>query len=150
MYQRLLLLLLVIAVAQVAASVKPHRSARTFFIKPTPSSKCDGQHCYTMSEFARYITTIYQLSSNTTIYFLPGTHVINETMVFLVKHTDTITLTDTLMSPDNAVTVHCVEKAGFGFMNVSNIYVTGIDFVACGLKLPVLLPDDVYKSSFIP
>ena len=140
------------AVVQVAASVKPYRSAKTFFIKPTLSFECDGQHCYTMSEFAQYINGIYQLSSNTTIYFLPGTHTVNETMVILVEHIDTITLIDTPAAPDStsAVTVHCVEKAGFSFVNVSNIYIRGIDFVACGLKLAALLPDDVYKKFFYP
>ena len=86
----------------------------------TSCSSCPhNTHCATLSEYAQEAELYF--TSNTTMVFLPGDHVLN--MSITVANVTSLTIHGE-SSSDNVATVVCNGSAGFSFMNMVdfNIY----------------------------
>ena len=54
----------------------PTEAATVLYVKPTESTPCPGEPCHTLDEYAQ--NTSQYFVSNTTVEFLPGTHILSQ------------------------------------------------------------------------
>lgn len=113
-------------------------AATEYYVKPQNSS-CPTDHCNTLDELAikyDYARVSNIIVTNTTVYFLNGTHELKRSIV--VKEARNLTWVGirTTTSGIRDVTINCTGVSGVVmFWNVVNLNVTGITFTYCG-KVP--------------
>ena len=85
-----------------------------YYMRPTNASTCPGQPCHNLS----YYSQISQLffTSNATLYFLPGEHILGQVIVTNVSN---ITLAG-IMSAEHTI-LQCPGEGGIGFDNCREV-----------------------------
>ena len=98
-----------------------------YYIKPTPDTPCPANPCFTLSEYAQQ--PHHYLTSNTTLLFLPGDHILH--VNFTVENASTFELLSTTSNHPKSRVV-CKGLVGFTFRNVSSMTLNGLTFKSCG------------------
>ena len=115
----------------------------TYYVTPTPDTPCPGEPCHTLSQYAEH--DFNNISSNTTLMFLPGDHTLNHTISFGLTaglsnwrntthhHYPYHSLT-LLGSPSSLATsrIVCTWSAGFAFSGITELHITALAFISCG------------------
>ena len=113
--------------------------AATEYYVTTQSSSCPDDHCYTLNELAikyDYARVNNIVLTNTTVYFLNGTHELKRSIIVKEAHNLTWVGARTAASGIRDVTINCTGMYGVVmFQNIVNLNVAGITFTHCG-KVP--------------
>lgn len=126
----LTVLLLVIVITQVTST--------EYYIILTSGSCPPGQTCHTIDILANQSKEY--LTSDTVLYFVEGTHILEERQLVLVDDVSNLTLKglgsmeqgfhETMMV--STVVVQCVNGGGFAFNGSNDVTIEGITFKDCG------------------
>ena len=142
MWHRLSLLLIVVFI-----SFPLNLTKHTYYITPTPDTKCPAEPCHTLSQYADHY--FQNISSNTTLVFLPGDHTLNRTIsIGIVSNFKGITPTHppdyyyphpslTLLGsssslPEVTSRIVCTWPAGFIFSGITELHISSLAFISCG------------------
>ena len=119
----------------------------TYYITPTPDANCPAEPCHTLSQYADHY--FQNISSNTTLVFLPGDHTLNRTIsIGIVSNFKSITPTHqpdyyyphpslTLLGnssslPEVTSRIVCTWPAGFVFSGITELHISALAFISCG------------------
>ena len=104
----------------------------TLYVKPTANTTCPADPCLTLSEYARAQQTHHWLTSNTTLLFLPGDHVLR--VNFTVENVSDFEIyaQQTSTADDHTARIVCQGLVGITFRNISHMTVHGLTFKSCG------------------
>lgn len=101
------------------------------YLQPNDSTRCLARVCYSLEALiSNDLEALYELS-NTTLFLLPGTHIINNKLVSI---TSTTNLSIKAANLTEGATINCSGNVGFKFTNVSNVDISGIVFDNCGIS----------------
>ena len=112
--------------SQLQVSGRPEE----LFIKPTLSEDCGNkQPCLTLSDYIQDVD--FYFTSHKTFYFLPGNHTVqsHEATSVVIQNVMNLTLT-----AKQQASVVCEGKLSFSFINISNLNLSNLEFVGCGLE----------------
>ena len=96
-----------------------------YYVRPTDVSSCPGQPCHNLSYYSENSQLYF--TSNTTLYFLPGEHILGPIIVTDVSN---ITLAG-IMSADHTI-LHCPGGGGILFVDCNKVYLLYLTFSNCG------------------
>ena len=96
-----------------------------YYVRSADVSTCPGQPCHNLSYYSENSQLFF--TSNSTLYFLPGEHILGQVIVTDVSN---ITLTG-IMSAEYTV-LKCPGKGGILFTNSKEIYMLHLTFSNCG------------------
>ena len=103
----------------------------TYYIKPTPSTPCHEDPCNTLSQ---YMSESEQyLTSNTTIVFLPGEHVLQHNVT--VSNVGRLAFIGSSSSPPASASRIACTDATLTFTNIHTLEIADLDFHSCTIKL---------------
>ena len=95
-----------------------------YYVRPTNVSTCPGQPCHDLSYYSENSQLFF--TSNTTLYFFPGEHILGPVIVTDVSN---ITLTG-IVSAEYTI-LQCPGKGG---LNSKEIYMLHLTFSNCGVE----------------
>ena len=101
-----------------------------FFIKPALSEDCGNkQPCLALSDYI--LDVDFYFTSHRTFHFLPGNHAVqsHEAISVVVYNIMNLTLT-----AKQQASVVCEGNLSFSFINISNLKISNLEFVGCGLE----------------
>ena len=98
-----------------------------YYVRPADVSTCPGQPCHNLSYYSENSQLFF--TSNTTLYFLPGEHILGQVIVTDVSN---ITLTG-IMSAEYTI-LQCPGEGGILFTNSKEIYMLHLTFSNCGVE----------------
>lgn len=104
-----------------------------YYVKPTEDSPCPStKQCSSLAQIAIQVDFAIDSMSNTTVHFLPGTHIINDTRqrFFTISNAKHIVITGSMNSSEVA-NVDCMGQTGFAFVNVTNLTITHLKLWHC-------------------
>ena len=122
-----ILFTLVIVVMHLSLLSSSPDEERTLYITPSSSIQCDAEPCLTLSKLAQNSSS--WLSSNTTLFFLAGTHTLS-TKLF-VSSINTFSMLTNSTSEGTHVVV-CQNRASFTFDGAKELRINGLKFIGCG------------------
>ena len=102
-------------------------AGEAFYITPSPNLPCPQQYCYTLTQFINYAKS--NLISNTTLYFLPGTHSLQSELV--IGNISELQLLSVSDSSSKMVTVSCGPTARLLIENVHFVHINCLHFDGC-------------------
>ena len=110
--------------------LRPTCRASDCFVKPTDpaNSACSGEPCYTLSEYASGVAA-HCFGSNVTVWFLSGTHALNQSLQISYIGNFTLTGINSASIPQIACETNTV--VGLSFTYVFILTMKNIDFVNC-------------------
>ena len=117
----------------------------TTFITPTLNTPCPAEPCYTLSVYARLQPESHDLSSNTTLVFLPGDHVLEHT-ASIVNLASVTLLGDSSSFPDITSRITCTQPASLTFEGIHELHINLLAFVSCGHTSPALSINSVRQA----
>ena len=97
----------------------------THYIKPTPSTPCPVDRCFTLSEYAQQC--LHNLTSNTTLLLLPGDHVLS--VNFTVEDVSGFEILS--LADGHQTRIVCQGLVGFSFSNISHVTMHGLRINSC-------------------
>ena len=100
---------------------------RTLNITPSSGSQYLTEPCLTLSQFAQNSSS--WLSSNTTLIFLEGNHILN-TELFISNISNFSMLTNSISEGTHVVI--CQGQVNFVFDHISELRINGLKFMGCG------------------
>jgi len=112
----------------------------THYIKPTPSTPCPADPCFTLSEYAQQ--HLHYVSSNTTLLLLPGDHALS--VNFTVENVSGFEI---LSSADSHATIVCQGLVGLSFRNIAHVAMHGLTINSCGMGAVILSFPTTYGVS---
>ena len=131
-----------------SAKTSADRTQHVFYIKPTadspcphPASNCQVLQYYFTELRSDGIDYVLQFPSDSTLYFLPGTHTVDlPGIVWLHLSVHNITLSGLETSPSGSsytenATVQCMNRTAFVFASIPSLTITNLSFVNCGTVL---------------
>ena len=95
-----------------------------------------SETCYTFVEYLHGYQHLF--TSNTTIHFMPGEHLINSSgsnsQTVLIANLEDFTLEGTAVPPGEppAVTLQCTQLISFHFTNMTRLVIQNINITNCG------------------
>ena len=113
----------------VSLSSPTSTAPSVYYVKPTPDTKCPGNPCFTLSEYAQNASQYF--NSSGTFHFLPGNHTLDRDIpVYKVSSMSF------LGEQDNASQllswVSCTEPAFFNLTQVQDMKIHALGFRRCG------------------
>ena len=93
--------------------------------------------CHTMSEYLE--DQAHWIKPNTTFYFLPGSHTVKNSISVSIKQIESFSLVGFSQITSGSippVRIQCSGMLEFCFKNITNVYISNIVFLGCGLKYP--------------
>ena len=96
-----------------------------YYVRPADVSTCPGQPCHNFSYYSENSQLFF--TSNTTLYFLPGEHILGYVIVTDVSN---ITLVG-MVSAEHTI-LQCLGEGGILFMNCKEIYMLQLTISNCG------------------
>lgn len=98
-----------------------------FYITPSPSSLCPEQSCLTLSQILANTSNIF--NSNTTLFFLLGTHSLHSDLVIgNIPKLKLLTLSQSYME---SAKISCGQKAKILINQVHLVYFGHLNFIGC-------------------
>ena len=122
-----------------------------FYIKPTadspcpyPASDCQTLQYYFIEVQSLWIDYLISLPSDSTLYFLPGTHTVDLPGIVTLSKAHNITLSGIETSPSSSshtlnATVRCMNRTAFILSGIHSLTIRKLSFINCGT---LLFPDD--------
>ena len=112
-------------------------------ITPSPGLLCPQQNCYTLTQFL----ALSNFSSNTTLYFLPGTHSLqSEPLIRNISELNLVTLSDTA---SETTAILCGSTAKLLIENVHLVRLSHLYFIGCsGIKIESVHKLIINSSNF--
>ena len=98
---------------------------RIYYVRSANVSTCPGQPCHSLSYYSENSQLFF--TSNTTLYYFPGEHILGQVIVTGVS---SITLTG-IMSAEYTI-LQCPGEGGIAFLNSKEIYMLHLIFSNCG------------------
>lgn len=115
------------------------------YITPSQNLPCPQQQCYTLTQFISSVKN--NLSSNLTLFFLPGTHSLQSEL--MIGNISELRLQSFSDSPSNMVTVLCGPTARLLIDNVYLVHVDILYFAGCSEnKIDSVHQFIIYNSTF--
>ena len=106
-------------------------SASVYYVKPMPDTKCSGNPCFTLSEYAQNASQYF--TSNGTFDFLPGNHTLDRDITaFNVSSVSLSFIGERNNASQILSWITCTEPAIFNFTWVQKIKVVALRFRSCG------------------
>ena len=118
------------------------------YIKPNDNRECPGNPCYTIDHYLQYPATYFK--SNTTFYFLQGTHRINQSIIaksLKLSHSH-LALVGQSPYPNNLTSnttlgnmqpvIKCATRFAFSFYFAQSILIANLSFISCGAVDPFI------------
>ena len=105
--------------------------------------------CLTLEHYLQNSTAYF--TSNTTLYFLPGSHTIegNESTWLIVTYVHSLYLLASEGTEGNpTATIECIRNVGFAFMFSEDIHLSGLAFVNCGSETPTYVRNTLFYAIF--
>ena len=96
-----------------------------YYVRPADVSTCPGQPCNNLSYYCENSHLFF--TSNTTLYFLPGEHILGPVIVAYVSN---ITLVG-IVSAEHTIN-HCPGEGGIAFINCERVNLFHLTFSNCG------------------
>ena len=140
--------LLIICLLLFTTSANTSFDQHVFYVKPTadspcphPASNCQVLQYYFTEVHSHGIDYLLDLPlSDTTLYFLPGTHAVDLPGTVLQLGVYNITLSGIETSPNSSsytlnATVHCISRTAFLFASIPLLTIAQLTFVNCGTDL---------------
>ena len=121
------------------------------YVTPTGQHCNNYRPCHTLSEYLG--DQDYWFNSGTALHFLPGNHTVNSSISVAIKDIENFSVT-ALASSELAsasappVQIQCKGLLEFCFVNVTNLEISGIIFIECGLEYPTALRDQNRSCHF--
>ena len=117
----------------------------TFYIIPSPRVPCPQQRCYTLTQF--FGNARSNLSSNTTLNFLPGTHILqSESVIANIRELHLLSLTDSSLE---TATILCWPTARLLVENIHLVQVNRLYFTGCSEnKIESVYQLIIHRSTF--
>ena len=106
------------------------------FVKPADTHDCDGNHpCHNLLEYVSHPQ--YYFTSNTTIHFLPGLHLLEQNITISgVKNLELVGSSFNASKGPNAM-IHCNgTQVGLIFEDITKLKIQNMMIVNCGRSLP--------------
>ena len=100
----------------------------TYYIKPTPSTPCPADPCFTLSEYA--LQPLHNLTSNTMLLLLPGDHMLS--VNFTVEDVSTFEIWSFTSADRHVTRIVCQGLIGFSFRNILHVAMHGVTVTSCG------------------
>ena len=122
-----ILFTLVIIVMHLNISSSSPGEETTLYITPSSSIQCPAESCLTLSKLA--LNSSSWLSSNTTLFFLGGTHTL-DTELFISSINTFFMLTNSTREGTHVVV--CQNRASFNFDGAKELRIHGLKFIGCG------------------
>ena len=97
----------------------------THYIKPTPSTPCPVDPCFTLSDYVQQRRR--NLTSNTTLLLLPGDHVLS--VNFTVEDVSGFEILS--LADGHQTRIVCQGLVGFSFRNISHVTMHGLRINSC-------------------
>ena len=114
-------------------------SREEYWVRPTQSDiicpQKNGMNIITLSDIVENPSRYFR--SNTIIHFCPGTHTTNQTTrtpIQPANNTNELVLTGGAESA--RIIVDCGWNMSFAFQDVTNLTLSGMTFINCGLEIP--------------
>ena len=113
---------------------------KEYWVSPTQSDICpdmNGTENITLSDIVE--KPWKYLDSNTKIHFCPGTHTTNQTTNTLIQPVNRINIENLALTggtESTRATVDCGWNLSFAFQNVTNLTLSDMTFIHCGLEIP--------------
>jgi len=103
---------------------------------PLATSKCPSDPCLTFEKCLNNATAYF--TTNTTFHFLPGTHLINETLQLKVKNVNTsLACWQYKQGRTNIrLFIECNGQLNFIFVDIVSLHISDLTLSHCGLELP--------------
>ena len=111
----------------------------THYIKPTPSTPCPADPCFTLSEYAQLL---HYVTSNTTLLLLPGDHILSVNFTL-----ENVSGFEILSSADSHATIVCQGLVGLSFRNISHMAMDGLTINSCGMGAVIFSNPTAYGVS---
>ena len=105
-------------------------AGEAFYIIPSPSSSCPQQHCFTLGQLLSNARRY--LSSNITLYFLPGTHILLSEHV--IRNMSELHLPSVSNLPLEAARISCGSTASILIENVYLVHMSHLHFIGCRMN----------------
>ena len=102
----------------------------TYYVSSTTDSACPSTPCLNFSQYIYNSETYF--TSNTTLIFRPGDHVVETNVV--IANVNTLKLLGSKFIDGLSTRILCTPPAGFAFENVSNAEFAALEFISCGAK----------------
>ena len=125
-----------------SANTSFDRNQHVFYIKPTADSPCPhpASDCRVLQDYFTEAHSTLWLPSNSTLYFLPGTHTVDLPGIVWLSKARNITLSGIETSPSNSsytenAIVHCTNRSAFGFASILLLTIRKLSFINCGREL---------------
>ena len=100
-----------------------------YYITPSPSVPCPGDHCLTLPQFAANSTS-YLSNISLRVSFLPGNHSLNGE--FSLSHADNVSMTK-VIGGNESVFVECGSQSGrFNISEIRFALIKNLHFIGCG------------------
>ena len=96
-----------------------------YYVRSVDVSTCPGQPCHELSYYSENSQLFF--TSNTTLYFLPGEHILGQVIVTDVSN---ITLTG-IMSAEHTI-IQCLGEGGIAFIDCREVYMSHLTVSNCG------------------
>ena len=108
-------------------------ASELYYITPNSSTNdlCSVRPCLTISQFADDSDKYLNGSSDTTMIFLPGNHLLNTTMSFINIRRITMTSVQVGNSSNMTVIATCQRYGLFNYSLVCNVYLSNLEFSKC-------------------
>ena len=95
----------------------------------------EAVECFPLSKLYTDSPDSLELSSNTTIMFLSGVHLMRSNI--LIRDREGLTL---LFEMDSEI--HCDERARLAFVNITNLHIIGLTLTNCGAEISETLAEE--------
>ena len=104
----------------------------TYYVKPTPDTSCHNRNpCHTLSEYMN--ESKWHFTYNTTLLFLPGDHILQETIT--MNNIGRLSFTGNSSSSKASASNIICTNAAFTFVNMSELKFTGLGIFSCQIQL---------------
>ena len=121
----------------------------TFHVTPVSELACDGRDpCNTLSEYAAETQNGPFNSipnSSVTLIFLPGSHLIADISVVISGIASFTMVGDS----DFRTEINCTQSLRFGFENISEVSISDLTFLSCGLDVTAVGLFELSSSSVL-
>ena len=135
-----------LATAVLASIIVPTVSVttRVYYVKPNDNATCPARPCQSLSYYIQNLA----FDSYTTLYFLGGTHVLEqEGLVWILLKTNLSLIGESAPIPplsglaeyDPPSKIICTRRGGFAFLFATSLVISNLTFINCGADFPVYL-----------
>ena len=125
-------------VLHVLILVQCSASVRTIHVFGNEDSYCPYHKCVAFNRLLHNASNFFV--SECTIKLLPGNYTVESKTHVVVRNVTNLSWIGTTRSHDSTfhstVSVQCNGNASFIFINSTNLYISGIKFIQCGLSIP--------------